>query len=122
MAGGSGGTAARREKRLAITRWPWRKHAFALAAIAGCSLLSGLLLERHTQAAWPYLDSLITWGAVVATYMVARKVLENWAYWMLINSLAIFMFIDRGMALTAVLHSTYLLISVFGWIAWQRDY
>ena len=54
--------------------------------------------------------------------MVARKVLENWAYWMLINSLAIFMFIDRGMALTAALHATYLLISVFGWIAWQRDY
>ncbi len=107
---------------LKITRWPWRNHALALAVIAGCSLLSGLLLERHTRAAWPYLDSLITWGAVVATYMVARKVLENWAYWMLINSLAIFMFIDRGMALTAALHATYLLISVFGWIAWQRDY
>jgi len=106
----------------AITRWPWRNHAFALAAIAGCSLLSGLLLDRHTQAAWPYLDSLITWAAVVATYMVARKVLENWAYWMLINSLAMFMFTDRGMELTAALHAIYLLISVFGWIAWQRDY
>ena len=109
-------------EKLAITRWPWRSHAAVLAAIAGFSLVSGLLLDRHTQAAWPYLDSVITWGAVVATYMVARKVLENWAYWMLINSLAVFMFFDRAMLLTAGLHATYLVISVFGWIAWQRDY
>lgn len=107
---------------LAITRWPWRNHAFALAAIAGFGLVSGLLLDRHTQAAWPYLDSLISWGAVVATYMVARKLLANWAYWMLINSLAVLMFLDRGMLLTAGLHTSYLVISVFGWIAWQRDY
>lgn len=107
---------------LAITRWSWRKHAVALAAIAGCSLVSGMLLARHTEAAWPYLDSLITWGAVVATFMVAHKVLANWGYWMMINSLAVFMFLDRGMLLTAGLHTTYLVISVFGWIAWQRDY
>jgi nicotinamide mononucleotide transporter len=54
--------------------------------------------------------------------MVARKVLENWAYWMVINSLAIVLFVDRGMLPTAGLHAAYLVISVFGWRRWRRDY
>jgi len=111
-----------REGSLPITRWRLYEHALALLVIVAFALISGYLLARHSQAAWPYLDSLVTWGAVVTTFMVARKVLENWAYWMVINSLAIFLFVDRGMALTATLHVAYLVISVFGWIRWHRDY
>ncbi|QKK04063.1 MAG: nicotinamide mononucleotide transporter [Pseudomonadota bacterium] len=110
------------DKPLPVIRWPWSRHLVVLALIAGSALISGTLLGRHTSAAWPYLDSLVTWGAVVTTFMVARKVLENWAYWMVINSLAIVLFVDRGMVLTAGLHLTYLVISVFGWISWVRDY
>jgi nicotinamide mononucleotide transporter len=107
---------------LLITRWHLKQHALTLAAIAACAAVSGYLLSTHTEAAWPYLDSLVTWGAVITTFMVARKVLDNWAYWMVINSLAVFLFIDRGMALTALLHIAYLVISIFGWMAWVRDY
>ena len=110
------------ESQLPITRWSTRRHALALVLIATCALISGVLLEDNTQAARPYLDSFVTWGAVVTTWMVARKVLENWAYWMVINSLAVFMFMDRGMVLTAGLHVSYLVISVFGWRSWLRDY
>jgi len=108
--------------RLVITRWSARRHLLTLALIAGLALISGAVLEGNTGAARPYLDSFVTWGAVVTTWMVARKVLENWAYWMVINSLAVFMFIDRGMLPTAGLHVTYLVISVFGWRSWYRDY
>ena len=108
--------------QLPVTRWPWQSHLLALSVIVACTLVSGILLDRHTDAAWPFLDSLITWGAVITTWMVARKVLENWAYWMVINALAVWLFIDRGMFLTAALHTFYLIVSVFGWISWQRDY
>ena len=110
------------QTQLPITRWTARRHVIVLVLIASCGLISGALLEGNTQAARPYLDSFVTWGAVVTTWMVARKVLENWAYWMVINSLAVFMFIDRGMVLTAGLHVSYLVISVFGWRSWYRDY
>jgi nicotinamide mononucleotide transporter len=110
------------QARLPVTRWPWHRHLLVALIIVASALLSGTLLDRHTEAAWPYLDSLVTWGAVVTTWMVARKVLENWAYWMVINALAIWLFIDRGMFLTAALHAFYLVVSVSGWISWQRDY
>ena len=106
---------------LPIRRWPLGYHVAALAAIGLAAVASGALLTAHGDAARPYLDALITWGAVVTTFMVARKVLENWAYWMVINSLAVVLFVDRGMLPTAGLHAAYLVISVFGWRAWLRD-
>jgi len=110
------------QTKVLISRWSARRHLLALVVIVICALISGALLDGNTGAARPYLDSLVTWGAVVTTWMVARKVLENWAYWMVINSLAVFMFIDRGMLPTAGLHASYLVISVFGWRSWYRDY
>ena len=109
------------DQSLPITRWRPQQHLLALSLILLCATVSGWLLAQHTEAARPYLDSFITWGAVVTTFMVARKVLENWAYWMVINSLAIILFLDRGMVLTAALHAAYLVISVFGWASWVRD-
>jgi len=107
---------------LPVVRWRWQRHLLIVAVIVLAGVVSGWLLARHGSAARPYLDSLITWGAVVTTFMVARKVLENWAYWMVINTLAVFLFLDRGMPLTAALHAAYLVISIFGWTRWLRDY
>lgn len=108
--------------RLPVTRWSWRAHLLVIAIILATTLVSGSLLTSHTEAARPYLDSLITWAAVLTTFMVARKVLENWAYWMVINALAVWLLIDRGMFLTAALNVFYLLVSISGWISWHRDY
>ena len=67
------------------------------------SAASGWLLSQYTGAAWPYLDSFTTWGAVLTTWMVARKLLENWLYWIVIDGLSIFLYIDRELYLTAAL-------------------
>lgn len=107
---------------LKISRWTVPRHALGIALILLATAVSGYLLSKHSHAAWPWVDSLVTWGAVITTFMVARKVLDNWAYWMVINSLAIFLFIERGMTLTAGLHGIYLVIAVFGWASWLRAY
>jgi nicotinamide mononucleotide transporter len=105
-----------------IVRWSRSRHAINLALIASATGVSGYFLDRFTAAALPYLDSFVTWAAVLTTFMVARKVLENWIYWWVINSLAIVLFLDRGLVLTAALHAAYLLIAVVGWRQWRRDF
>jgi nicotinamide mononucleotide transporter len=80
------------------------------------------LLAQSTDARLPYIDSFTTWASVVTTWMVARKVLENWWYWMLINSVSIFLFIDRELYQTAAMLGVYLLLSVIGYMAWRKTY
>ena len=103
-----------------VNTWSKYQHMIALSIILALSLLSGFLLERYTDAALPFLDALVSWGAVVATYMVAKKLLENWIYWFVIDATSIFLFIERGLWLSAVLFATYLVIIFFGYQSWNK--
>ena len=107
---------------VAISRWTATQHLQAAALILSASWLSGYLLAQSTDARLPYIDSFTTWASVVTTWMVARKVLENWCYWMLINSVSIFLFIDRELYQTATMLGVYLLLSLIGYMAWRKTY
>jgi nicotinamide mononucleotide transporter len=103
-----------------IIRWPVRRHAIAVAAILVLSVLFGYLLERHTDAVFPYIDSLTTFAAIWATFLVARKVLENWWYWLVIDSVSIVIYWARELPLTALLFAVYVVMIPFGLVAWTR--
>ena len=103
-----------------VNTWSKYQHMIAISIILALSLLSGSLLERYTDAALPFLDALVSWVAVVATYMVAKKLLENWIYWFVIDATSIFLFIERGLWLSAVLFATYLVIIFFGYQSWNK--
>jgi nicotinamide mononucleotide transporter len=54
--------------------------------------------------------------------MVARKVLENWLYWIVIDGVSIFLYIDRELYQTAGLFVLYLVLAVIGYLAWRKAY
>ena len=109
-------------QQLTIKRWAWRKHLIAMAAIVTASLISGYLLDANTEAAWPYLDSFTTWASVFTTWLVTRKILENWLYWIVIDAVACFLYVDRALYLTALLFAAYTLICLFGYARWRRTF
>lgn len=106
---------------LKIIRWRWSQHLAAIVGILALSLLSGALLNRYTAAALPFIDSLTTWGGIVATYMVARKVFENWHYWFVIDSVSVYLYLNRGLQQTALLFLLYLAMIVVGYLAWRKE-
>ena len=120
---GSKGSAADskpQKSAIEISCWPLQKHLLAWVVIAVLTLVSGSLLANNTTAALPYLDSFTTWGSVLTTWMVARKILENWLYWIVIDGVSIFLYIDRGLYLTSLLFVAYVIIVVFGFFAWRK--
>ena len=104
-----------------VVRWPRRTHAIAIAAIIIVSLANGYVLSRFTDAAFPYVDSLTTWSAIWATFLVARKVLENWWYWLVIDAASVLIYWARDLQLTAMLFVVYVIMIPFGLIAWRRS-
>ena len=107
---------------LAISVWPRRTHCLALVAVLAMSVLSGFLLQTYTNAAFPYIDSATTFGAMWATFLVARKVLENWWYWLFIDLVSVFIYWSRGLELTALLFVVYVVLIPIGLLNWTRDY
>jgi nicotinamide mononucleotide transporter len=107
---------------LQVSKWSARQHVVALALIATLTYVSGSLLNSGTDANLPYLDSFTTWASVVTTFMVARKILENWLYWLVIDSVSIYLYLDRELYFTSLLFAIYIVIIFFGWFAWNRSY
>jgi nicotinamide mononucleotide transporter len=99
-----------------------RVHAIAILAIVAVSLANGYMLARFTDAAYPYVDSLTTWGAIWATFLVARKVLENWWYWLVIDVASIAIYWARDLQLTSLLFVIYVVMIPFGMLAWRRSW
>lgn len=104
-----------------VTRWPWRRHLTAIASIVSGSAVSAVLLGRYTQAALPMLDSLTSFGSLFATWLVARKILENWIYWFVIDGVSVYIYLVRGLVPTAGLYVLYLVMIVIGYRDWRRS-
>ena len=105
-----------------IIRWTARQHILGVAIILAASITSGYLLSSNTAAKLPYLDSFTTWGSIFTTIMVAQKVLENWLYWIVINSVSIYLYIDRGLDQTAAMFFLYLGLATIGFLMWKKAY
>ena len=109
------------EELAPVIRWSYRSHVIALAAIAlGTALLGATL--KLTDAAWPLVDAFTTTASLFATWMVAQRVLENWLYWLIIDTISIALFIDRGLYFTALLFAMYIVMIAFGWRSWLAAY
>lgn len=111
-----------RGEGVAIRTWPWRWHLLAVAGIVAVSAIVGFVLGTHTDAAYPYLDSFTTIAALVTTYMVAKKVLENWIYWFVIDGLSVYLYGARGLFLFSALFVGYLVLVVIGFRTWVRQW
>ena len=105
-----------------ISSAPVRFHLAACAALVAASLATAHWLQTETQAAWPYLDSLTTWGSLFATWLVARVKLENWIYWFVIDAALAFLFAAQKLYLFALLSVVYLGIVVAGYFSWLKSY
>ena len=104
---------------LQVGTWPAWKHGAAIAVIAGTALLLAPQVAALTGSAWPRLDLAAMAGGLLATWMVARLLLENWLYWMVIDCVSIFLYASQGLAFIAILYCVYLLISISGYFSWR---
>lgn len=105
-----------------ITSLRWWHHGVLLALMLALAALNGWAMQTWTAAAWPFVDSFVTWGSVITTVLVIRKVLQNWLYWLLLDGIALYLYVDRGLYLTALLFLLYLGIVTFGYFEWKREY
>lgn len=110
------------ENTLPVISWPLKKHIIIILANTAGTVLLAWLLSTYTSAASPCLDSFTTVFSLFTTWMVTQKVLENWLYWIVIDTASIFLYASRDLYLTALLFLLYTIIAVFGYFRWYRQY
>lgn len=107
-------------EELEITSWTIKKNIFLIVSGVLIALILGYLSDTYTDAKFAYLDTFVLVFSVLATWMLANKVLENWLYWMVIDSAAIVLYWQSGYLATIVLFTLYILLAFYGYSSWRK--
>ncbi len=107
---------------LPITSWSVVRHSQWILATSIISALIGFLLTEYTHAQYAFLDSFTTCFAVMATFMLARKVLENWLYWIVIDAASMYLFFAKGYYPTLILFVFYTVMAAYGFKTWYDEH
>ena len=107
---------------LRVRTWPRRWHVLALSAVLLATALNVRLLPGESGLFVAGADAFVAWGSVLATWLTARKVLENWLYWIVFDVIAVVLYFAEGFHATAGLFVVYVVLAIRGFIAWRADF
>ncbi len=85
---------------------------------AGWIALS-LYLWRYTDSDVPWADAFVTAGSFAGTILLARKHIENWPVWLVVNAASVALFIYKQLWLTAILYAILFVMVIWGWRQWR---
>ena len=110
------------EKELEVTSYGLGKNIKIIAILTVISFAFGYVMANYTSADFAYVDSFTTVFAVFTTYMLAKKVLENWIYWIVIDAVSIYIYIEKGLNLTAIMFVIYTILAYVAYRKWKEEY
>jgi len=108
-------------KELPISRLS--KDLFYVLALSSCLIYGFILyiLLNFTDSPLPYWDSFTTALSIVATYMLTKKILEQWLLWVVVNAVSLGLYIYKGLYPTSILFVFYTILAVVGYIQWRKS-
>jgi nicotinamide mononucleotide transporter len=100
-----------------------KRHGLILLVISAAAFVCiGMVLKRYTDSPVPYWDAFTTAVSFTATWMLARKILENWILWIIVDVVSMGLYLYRGLYPTLLLFAIYTTMAVIGYMKWLRDY
>ena len=117
----SGRTNNSDKHKLPITRLKKQLAIILSAVTLALWFAMWLILSKFTDSQVPIGDSFTTALSIVATWMLARKILEQWWVWGVVNAISLSLYLYKGLYPTAVLFVFYTAMVVVGYIEWKKN-
>jgi nicotinamide mononucleotide transporter len=105
-----------------IKKWGLNNHLLNILISGLVAVALGYYFDKHTNQASPYVDAFTTCYSLSATFMVTRKILGNWVYWIVIDLVSIYLYAQRDYNLTAVQYGLFTILAVIGFMAWRKEF
>lgn len=110
------------EDNLAISRWGWSKHLLFITSGVVVSAIVTYYLQSSGHSQSPALDAYTTVFAVMNTWLMAKKILQNWLYWVVIDAAAVVLYVETAYYATAALFVLNTILAVVGYLNWLKLY
>lgn len=105
-----------------VKKWGVNKHLINIIISGVVALILGFVFDHYTNQANPYVDAFTTCYSLSATFMVTRKVLGNWIYWIVIDLVSIYLYAQNDYNLTAVQYGIFTVLAIYGFVTWRTQY
>jgi nicotinamide mononucleotide transporter len=105
-----------------VSEWPWHRHLQLIAITGLVGVLLGYVMDNFTHADFAYLDAQTTAFSVMATWLVARKLVSNWLYWVVIDAVSIYVYAQKHLYFLTLLFMLYTIIALVGYFIWRANY
>ncbi len=84
-------------------------------------LAISFILVNFTDSPLPYWDSFTTALSIVATWMLARKILQQWLLWVAVNFVSMCLYFYKELYPTVILFAIYTVLAFYGYYKWKKD-
>ncbi len=109
------------ERHVLPISWCSRKeHVISIIMLVGFFLLLSYFLSEYTDSNVPVIDSLTTAIFIVGMWLMARKKIENWIYWIVGDVISIPLYFYKDLALTSIQFTIFLVLAIMGFIEWRK--
>lgn len=86
------------------------------------TFILGYVMQTKTDASYPYEDAFITVASLVAQYLMIKKVLQSWLFWIVVDVVAIIIYYYKGLYFTTALYVLFLNMAIIGYLEWKKAY
>ena len=93
---------------------------YLIASIVLFAIYSEILI-RYTDSPIPYWDSFTTSLSIVATFMLSRKIIEQWLIWIIVDAVSLGLYINKQLYPTAILFAFYTILALVGYLQWRKS-
>jgi len=114
------GGKLRKEARITKLLPAWL--VFCLIGSVAATMLLGWFMASRTDAALPYADAFTTVFSLTAQWLLSRKKLENWYFWIAVDVVAIGVYFAKDLYLTGVLYIAFLVMATAGLLRWRNSF
>ena len=105
---------------LPIVHTPKRAWLQIIIAYIAAQLFITYILINYTDSTVPIADSFTTALSIVGMWMLARKYIEQWWVWCIVDVASTALYIHKELYLTATLYAVYAIIAIFGYLKWKK--
>ena len=108
------------KKELPITHMPLRKYLPTVAFFLVAWAATYYVLITWTNSTVPVLDAFTNALSFVGLWALARKYIEQWFFWIVVDAVCCVLYVQKGIPFKAGLYGLYVVIAVMGWFKWKR--
>lgn len=104
-----------------IRRSTKKEKIYSLGLMLVSYVLLAYILKNYTSSTVPYIDAFTTALFFVGMWLMAKKVIDNWIYWIIADLITIPLYIYKGLTITAFQYLIFTILAIAGYYTWKKQ-